>query len=174
MKKQLTPREKVLLVILVVLMVICAYYYAFYVPTTQRVLNLASEMSRVEEQISLVDAQVAKMNEMKAELDAISSGEMGVVKELPAYDNSNNIMQSLSIILQSASQYTVDFSSVEEEESTVRRHITLSYDCEDYEAAKSILTKIYESEFRSLIKDVSISMGGGCHVVVDLTYYEYK
>lgn len=174
MKKQLTPREKVLMVILIVLMVVCAYYYVFYVPTTQRVIHVATEMASVEEQINVVNAQVVKMNEMKAELDAIAAGEMGEVKEIPAYDNSGNVMQSLSMILQSASQYNVDFSSVEEEENTVRRHISLSYDCVNYETAKSILTKIYESEFRSLIKDVSISMSDGCHVVVDLTYYEYK
>jgi len=174
MKKQLTPREKILMIVLVVLMLVCVYYYAFYVPTTQQVISLASETATVEEQIITVDAQVARMNEMKAELDAIAAGEMGEVKELPAYDNSGNVMHSLSTILQSASQYNVNFSSVEEEESTVRRHISLSYDCASYETAKSILSQIYASDYRSLIKDISISVNDGYHVVVDLTYYEYK
>lgn len=174
MKKQLTTREKILMLVLVILMVVCAYYYAFYVPTTQQVANLVSQAATIDEQILLVDAQVARMNEMKAELDAIAAGEMGNVKELPAYDNSGNVMHSLSAILQNAMQYNVNFSSVEEEESTVRRHISLSYDCSSYETAKSILTQIYESDYRSLIKDVSITVNEGYHVVVDLTYYEYK
>jgi len=174
MKKQLTTREKILMLVLVILMVVCAYYYAFYVPTTQQVASLVSQAATIDEQILLVDAQVARMNEMKAELDAIAAGEMGNVKELPAYDNSGNVMHSLSAILQNAMQYNVNFSSVEEEESTVRRHISLSYDCSSYETAKSILTQIYESDYRSLIKDVSITVNEGYHVVVDLTYYEYK
>ncbi|MBQ6843006.1 MAG: type II secretion system protein M [Agathobacter sp.] len=174
MKKQLTTREKILMLVLVILMVVCAYYYAFYVPITQQVASLVSQAATIDEQILLVDAQVARMNEMKAELDAIAAGEMGNVKELPAYDNSGNVMHSLSAILQNAMQYNVNFSSVEEEESTVRRHISLSYDCSSYETAKSILTQIYESDYRSLIKDVSITVNEGYHVVVDLTYYEYK
>ena len=175
MKKQLTVREKILMLILVILMVVCAYYYAFYVPTTQQVVNLVNQTTSLDEQILLVDAQVARMNEMKAELDAIASGEMGDVKELPAYDNSGNVMHSLSAILESTLEYEVNFSSVEEEESTVRRHISLSYDCADYETAKSILTQIYECEYRSLIKDVSITATEGYYrVAVELTYYEYK
>lgn len=174
MKKQLTPREKVLMIILTVLMAVCAYYYAFHVPTTQQVITLIEEAATVDEQIIVVDAQVAKMNEMKAELDVIASGEMGEVKELPQYDNSANVMNSLSVILQSASEYEVNFSSVEEEESTIRRHISLSYDCSNYETAKSILTQIYESDYRSLIKDVTINVDGEYHVSIDLTYYEYK
>ena len=175
MKKQLTVREKVLMVILAVLLLVCAYYYAFYTPVVQKIASANEEILYLEEQNLLLDAQVEKMNMMKSELEAIQSGQMGAVKELPAYDNSQNVMNSLSFILQSASQYNVSFASVEEEESTVRRGIKLSYDCNSYDAAKSILTQIYESEYRSLIKDVHISMGdGGCHVTVELTYFEYK
>lgn len=175
MKKQLTVREKVLMCILAVLLVICAYYYAFYTPVLQKIADFKNEMIFLEEQNLLLDAQVKRMDEMKQELDAITSGEMGNIKELPAYDNSQNVMNSLSFILKSASQYNVSFSSVEEEESTVRRNINLSYDCGSYEAAKSILEQIYESEYRSIIKDVHMSNGdASCHVTVEITYFEYK
>ena len=175
MKKQLTVREKVLMCILVVLLVICGYYYAFYTPVLQKIADYKNEMIFLEEQNVLLDAQVEKMNQMKSELDAIAAGEMGDVKELPAFDNSQNVMSSLSFILKNAQQYSVSFASVEEEESTVRRHINLSYDCGSYEASKSILQQIYDSEYRSLIKDVHISMGeDSCHVTVELTYFEYK
>ena len=175
MKKQLTIREKVLMCILVVLLVICAYYYAFYTPVLQKIANSKDEIAFLDEQNLVLDAQVEKMNQMQSELDAIASGEMGNVKELPAYDNSQNVMHSLSFILQSANQYSVSFSSVEEEENTVRRQVNLAYDCSSYEGAKSILNQIYESEYRSLIKDVHMSnVEEGCHVTVQITYFEYK
>lgn len=175
MKKQLTTREKVLMCVLAVLLVICAYYYAFYTPVLQKVAYYKDEIVYLEEQNITLDAQVNKMNQMKDELDKIQSGEMGSVKELPAFDNSQNVMNSLSFILKSANHYNVSFASVEEEDSTVRRNIHLSYDCSNYESAKSILTQIYESEYRSLIMDVHLSNGGDSyHVTVDITYFEYK
>lgn len=175
MKKQLTTREKVLMCVLAVLLVICGYYYAFYTPVLQKIADYKNEMVYLEEQNLLLDAQVEKLNQMKSELDAIQSGEMGSVKELPAFDNSQNVMNSLSFILKNANQYSVSFSSVEEEDSTVRRNINLSYDCSSYETAKSILTQIYEGEYRSLIKDVHMSGGeDSYHVTVEITYFEYK
>lgn len=174
MKKQLTTREKVLLVVLAVLLVICGYYYAFYTPVLQKIAEYKDEIVFIEEQTVALDAQVQKMNQMKEELDAIQSGEMGAIKEIPAYDNSQNLMNSLSFILQSADQYNVSFSSVDEEDSTVRRNISLSYSCGSYETAKSILTQIYESEYRSLIKDVHLSTADGYSVTMEITYFEYK
>lgn len=175
MKKQLTMREKVLMCILAVLIVICAYYYAFYTPVLQKISDAKDEIAFLDEQNLILDAQVVKMNQMKAELEEIDAGGMGNVKELPAYDNSQNLMNSLSFILKGANQYNVSFSSVEIEESTVRRHINLSYDCSGYENAKSILTQIYESEYRSLIQDIHMSGDeDSYHVTVEITYFEYK
>jgi len=175
MKKQLTTREKVLMGILAVLMVICAYNLLFYNPTIQELALLANESKALDEQIVLMDTQVAKMNQMKAELDAIAAGEMGAVNEIPAYDNSRNVMNSLSFILQSAETYKVNFSSVEQEDSTVRRNINLSYTCKDYKTAKKILMQIYAGEYRCLIKDVHLSNEGGNYfVTVEITYFEYK
>ena len=175
MKKQLTLREKILMCILAVLLVVCAYYYAFYMPVLQKIIDNKAEIAFLDEQNQILDAQVEKMNQMQRELDEIISGETGSVKELPAYDNSQNVMHSLSSILENANQYNVSFSSVEIEESTVRRHINLSYDCNDYASAKEILEQIYESEYRSLIKDVHLSGGEeSYYVTVQITYFEYK
>lgn len=175
MKKQLTNREKVLLCILAVLMVVCAYNLLFYNPTIQEISLLQSETVALDEQIATMDTQVAKMNQMKSELEAIGAGEMGDVKEIPAFDNSGNVMNSLSAILKSADQYSVNFSSVEQEDSTVRRNISLSYSCKDYDSAKSILTQIYGGEYRCLLKDIHLSNDGdGYAVTVEITYFEYN
>jgi Tfp pilus assembly protein PilO len=175
MKKQLTIREKILMCILAVLLVVCAYYYAFYMPVLQKIIDNKAEIAFLDEQNMVLDAQVEKMNQMKGELEDITSNGTTGVKELPAYDNSQNVMHSLASILESANHYNVSFSSVEIEESTVRRHINLSYDCNDYATAKAILEQIYESEYRCLIKDVHLSGGEeSYHVTAQITYFEYK
>lgn len=177
MKKQLTPREKVLMVILAVLMVVCVYYYAFQSPTTARILSLMTESAALDEQILMVNEKVARMNEMKTELDAIASGEMGVVKELPEYDNSNNVLKDMSKILEGVNSYNVNFHEEEIEENTVRRQISLTYNSNTYDEAKAVLNGIYESEYRTLIKNVNILRDVDkdvCDVTVEFTYYEYK
>ena len=175
MKKQLTIREKILMCILAVLLVVCAYYYAFYMPVLQKIIDNKAEIAFLDEQNLVLDAQVEKMSQMQGELDEIISNGTDGVKKLPAYDNSQNVMHSLSSILESANQYNVSFSSVEIEESTVRRHINLSFDCNDYASAKEILKQIYEGEYRSLIKDVHMSGGEESYqVTVQITYFEYK
>ena len=174
MKKQLTTREKVLMCVLAVLLVICAYYYAFYLPVMEKITAYKADIIFYDEQNALLDSQVSKMDQMVSEVEAIKSGKTGVINEIPAYDNSQNVMNSLSFILKSAKEYNVNFSSVEED-SIVRRNINLSYDCNNYETAKSILVQIYESEYRSLIKDIHITdEEGNCHVIVEITYFEYK
>ena len=175
MKKQLTIREKVLMCILVVLLVICAYYYAFYTPVLQKIADYKNEMIFLEEQNMLLDTQVEKMNQMKTELDAIASGELGDVKEIPQYDNSYNVMNSLSRILENADEYVVNFVKIDEEETTVRRNINMRYSCSSYDAAKTILEQLYASEYRTLIKDVTYTESGDAYnMTLTFTYFEYK
>jgi len=104
---------------------------------------------------------------------------MGDVKELPAYDNSHNVMNQLSAILSTTTQYDISFSSVEEEDSTVRRNITLSYECPTYEAAKYVLTQISNSDYRCIFKDMYVSCNKAkdiesYHVTADVVFFEYK
>ena len=175
MAKKFTPRERVLLVVLIILLVFCGYYFLFYTPTNERLASLEQQNVTLDGQIAEVDAKVVRMNEMKAELEKITSASEGELKELPAYDNRANVMNSLSAILADALQYNVSFSTVDEEDSTVRRNISLSYTCDSFQTAKSILQRINDGEYTCLIKNCNISNGGtACTVSVELTYFEYK
>ena len=179
MKPEFTLREKVLMCILAVLVIFCIYYFAFLVPATEQMNDYVNSNYEVEDQIIFAEAKAAKMKQMEAELKAILNGEAGDVKELPEYDNSQNVMNSLSVILMSADQYNISFSNVLEEESTIRRNVVLEYDCSDYDTAKSILTAIHDGPYRCLLKDFYLSKSGkeeneGYHIIVDITYFEYK
>lgn len=175
MKKGLSAREKILLLILILMGGFAVYYYAFFLPSQEKITFYKEEAILVDDQIIVAEAKTMKMARMEKELAAIKAGDMSNIKELPAYDNSRNVMDSLSSILASASQYNVSFSGVAEEDGIVRRDITLNYNCNSYDAAKSILSQIYDGPYRCLIKDLHITQSSGVWTVnVQVTYFEYK
>lgn len=175
MKKRLSAREKILLLILVLMALIAVYYYTFYLPTTEKITYYENEAILVDDQIIMAEAQIMKLNMMEKELADIKSGDMTNIKELPPYDNSRNVMNSLSLILANATQYDVSFSGVSEEDGIVRRDITLNYNCNSYDSAKNILSQIYNGDYRCLMKDLHITQSSGTwNVNVQITYFEYK
>ena len=177
MKKGLSAREKILLLILIIMGIFAAYYYVFYVPTQDKITYYQDETVLMDDQIVVAEAKSAKMTLMKKELDAIKSGDMTNVKELPQYDNSGNVMSSLSAILAQATQYNISFGGVTESDGIVRRNISLNFSASSYEAAKAILSDIYNGDYRCLMKDLHItqsSTGDACGVNVQITYFEYK
>ena len=174
MKVNFTVREKVLMTILGVLIVFCIYYFVFLIPATEQMNTYVEENYAVEDQIIMAEAKVAKMKQMEAELEKILSGEEKDVIALPEYDNNQNVMNSLYLILSKTNQYNVNFSGVTEEENTVRRNVVLEYECSDYATAKEVLMQIHDGPYRCLLKDFYLSAEEDYHIVVDITYFEYK
>lgn len=177
--KKMTVREKILLGILIVLILFCGYYFFFLEPVSNQIDYCISENLAVEDQILVADATAEKKKMMEAELEAIFSGEMGNVKELPAYDNSHNVMNQLSAIMAGTTQYDISFASVEEEDSTIRRSVTISYECPTYEEARNILTRIANSDYRCIYKDLYINSNEykdvvSYNVVADIVFFEYN
>ena len=178
--KKMSVREKVLAVILGILVLFCVYYFVFLIPVTDKIDACANESIAIEDQLILYDAMAAKKRTMEAELEAIFNGEKGNVKELPAYDNSQNVMNQLSYILADAEQYDISFSSVEEEGSTVRRNVDISFTCESYQKVKRILTFIHDGEYRCVLKDLTIGAKEDregnviYNVGADFVFFEYK
>ena len=172
--KKFTPRERVLLVVLVILIVFCAYYFLFYTPISSTFASVNQEYTTLDKQIADADAKIARMKEMKAELEKMKASGLSL-KELPAYDNRSNVMNSLATILEDVRQYSVSFSTVNEESSTVRRNISLSYNCNSREAAYEILQRISDGPYPCLIKNCTVSGNeGNCSINVQLTYFEQK
>lgn len=175
MKKGLTNREKGLLLILVLMALVAVYNYAFYVPTQEKIATYTADSVTLDDEILVAELKATKLNMMEKELADIKSGDMTNVKELPPYDNSRNVMNSLSAILVNATQYNISFAGVTEEEGIVRRDITLTFGSESYDAAKSMLSAIYNGPYRCLMKDLHITQGSGVwNVNVQITYFEYK
>ena len=173
MKKGLTLREKVLLCILAVMLVIMGYYYLFYIPTKDAIAQYEKDFIAIDNEIIQTEAKMIKFANMKAELNAIKEGSSVEVKELPKFDNRQNLMVQLSGILANTDNYSLSFGSVSNDGVTVSRSIDLSYTCGSYEAAKAILEEIYTGEYPCTFTNLFLSNGGKT-ISVEITYYEYQ
>lgn len=175
MKKGLTNREKGLLLILFLMGLVAVYNYAFYIPTQEKIATYTQEAQNSDATILLAEGKIAKLDMMQKELAEIKSGDAKDIKELPKYDNSRNVMNSLSSILANATYYNISFGGVSESEGIVRRDITLTFSTRSYEVAKNMLSSIYNGPYRCLMKDLHISQGADVwNVNVQVTYFEYK
>ena len=174
MKKRLSARERLLLVILLILGAYMVYQYVFYMPTKAKIDYYKQEATTLDDQIIVSEAKIIKLARMEKELEEIKAGDASKLKVLPQYDNSRNVMNSLSSILENAVQYEVSFSGVSEADGIVRRDITLNYACNAYDVAKAILVQINDGPYRCLVKDVYITQNADVwNVNVEITYFEY-
>lgn len=159
MRRKLTPRETVLLLILVVMALGSAYYMLFYKPTTEEIENTETLIGDTQDQIAADQLRLAQKQKMQEELDAIFAADPDPVSMAP-YDNSRNVLHELNAILENTQDYSLSFASVnvDEDSDVIRRNISLTYTSSGYRAALDILQKLHDSQYRCLLKNVSISL----------------
>lgn len=176
MKRRLTSREMVLLGILVVLMVISAYILWFYTPVTERIEGYKAYIADTEDELLLVQARVEEKRHMEHVLEEIFSGNEAPLSIAP-YDNLKQVMFELNGILSRTQDYTLNFGTVDTEESIVRRSISMHFSAGDYASAQAVLQALHDSQYRCMLDDVTISMeDAGEPVSVDavIVFFEYQ
>ena len=155
--------------------VFAGYYYAFYIPATEKITFYKEEAIAIDDQIIMAEAKATKLNMMQKELAEIMSGDTQNVKPLPEFDNSRNVMNGLSLTLAKADQYNIKFGDVSEKDGIVRRNVELTFSASSYANVKSILSEIYNGDYRCMMKDLYVhQMDDAWSVSVDITYFEYK
>lgn len=172
MKNSMTIREKVMLVILGLLCLALVYYYAFYIPTQEEIQQLEEEYLTIDDTLIAVEAKSARLEKMKADLEMLKGSDTDDTKALPAYDNRQNLMSQLSIILAKSDNYNISFGEVSGDGTTVRRNIRLDYTCGSYQAAKALLLEIYNGEYPCAFDSLYLS-NEGTTISVDIIYFEY-
>lgn len=174
MGKRLSVREIALLGALGLVIVFCVYYYLFLVPTNEKIQKYKDDALGVEDQVFAIQSKVAHKAKMQKEIDeVIASGVKG--NGLSQYDNRESVMRELSHALSRTEGYSVSFEPTYEVDGIVRRNITLSYKCVNYEAAKNILTYLHDTDYTCLFKDMYVTNNedGSCNLTVYVTYFEY-
>jgi uncharacterized protein YpmS len=179
-KSKLTARESIMLVFLVVLIIGVGYYMGFYTPLQNEMASIASQSVDCETQIATSMAKVNKMDEMQAELDEIFARPAEEITEIAPYDNKEVVLNQLYGILGRTQDYSLNFTDPEvQDDGTVRRNISMSFNCDSYAAAKRVIKDLTDSPWRCLVSNLSIASDDGdimtqvVTVTATITYFEH-
>lgn len=173
--KKLTVRERVLLLLLAVIALVSGYVLLFYLPTTQRLESLNTQIAQSQELTAQLDARLASQQQMEKKLAQLS--EQGAqVPYMPDYDNLQAVMVELHTILAGCQEYSLSFQSEQGENHVVSRRVSIPFTCSSYEQAKDILQKLHDSALRGLLGDMQLSQleNGTVKVSVTMTFFEYQ
>lgn len=174
MRRQLSVRERMLLILLIIVMLVSGYVMLFRRPMISEQERCAAEIESYRDMILATELRVAEKQRMERELEKLLSSE-NPPKGIASYDNLQPVMFELNGILQSAESYSLTFGTVDTEQTIVRRQIALTFTVKDYTAAKAILRQLHDSQFRCLLDNISISTGKEeTSVTGTIVFFEYQ
>ncbi len=153
--RRFTTREKILMVIMAVVVVAAVYIKFIYLDVSSVISQSAMNIAEAQDELDLEQAKYAYLQSMKEELADIDKS--GGLREIPDYDNSKRMMEELNQILLSVNDYTLTFLPLEQEDTTVRRKISLNFKSANYATAEDVVKRIYAIDYRCLITSLSIS-----------------
>ena len=177
-KSKLSGKDGILLLFLGILLIGVIYYLTFYSPLQKELTELSNQSVEVDSQIDIASAKVVSMNSMQTEVDEILSRPADQITEIAPYDNAKVVMTELNSILSRSLEYKLTFSDPRiENNGTVRRSVSLSFTCDSYATAKSIISDLAGSRWRCLITSLSVNSNGSIAeepvaVTASITFFE--
>lgn len=169
-----------------ILLLFVLWYQLIYVPTKQEIESFDAQRMEIETNIQIEQSKNLKMKNMLKELEELKKQD--AVTEIAAYDNIQNVMNSLNGILSSADQYVLNFSVpvVDEGTGLYRRDVDLSFETSSLMRADQIIRNIYASPYRCVIGSMRMNAedttgnqdnraslaDDGNAINMQLTYYE--
>jgi len=177
-KSKISTRDLLMLTVLAVLIIGVVYYMSFYTPLQQELSDLATQAADVDAQINVVTTKIASMDAMQRELDEIFARPEDEITEIAPYDNKEVVLNQLNGILQRSDNYNLSFADPSvQADGTVRRNVSMSFSCPDYDSAKSIIEDLSNCQWRCLVSNLSISgggdiMDGAVQVSATITFFE--
>lgn len=161
MNRAFTTREKVLLVILAVLIIGIGYFKLLLEPINNGIAEYQSMTASEQDEIMINTALVQKKKQMEAELEALFAE--GDPTPIPVYDNSAVLLVELHQILDSAADYTLNFTGTSPMDVSylIRRPVSLTFQTQTYAQARAIIDKLHDSDNVNCISDLSIQISNG-------------
>ena len=177
LSRDFTLKEKLLLLLLGLILVGLAYFQFVDRPVREALQIAHSEADALSIELSTVEAKLARMRRMRAELDDVTAG--GTASEMGSYNNSKAEIAMLNDALSEALQYSITFASVTRSGDQIRRNFTLQLTTDSYETMEHIINQINASHYRCLIGDLRCSatqendvLEGNITVSATATFFE--
>lgn len=151
-----TRTEKILLVALLVILLGLAYYQFVDKPIRKAITSAEAECESLQTEIDVLQAQVAYLAKMQAELDDLTGS--GSLTRMESYNNSQAEITLLNDILADTDEYSISFSNVTRSDNQIRRSFTLKFKSPDYEAMRYVIDSLCASEMRCMVSNVKCSI----------------
>ena len=156
MSRDVTAKEKVLLVILVLIILGFCYYRFVDQPIRKNLAKADAEYSTLQKELTEANVKIRELQRMQDEIDEITAA--GKYSYMPSYNNAQEELALLNDILSNvATQYSVSFTGVTRSKDQIRRNFKLEFTAPDYETMKNIIDRLTGVDYRCLIGDCSSS-----------------
>lgn len=148
----LTKKEKALLVFLAVAILGGLWYGGIYYPTRLRIE--AADTTEIEDEMVIEQIRASKIQAMQKEINANREAGAPIV---PSYNNFKQEAEELNRIFANAYDFDFQFAEPQEDGTTVRRNITVTFHADNYDAAVRMIAQVLDGPYRSMIQDINIS-----------------
>ena len=175
MNRELTLREKVLLLILIVLVMVLGYFKLLYEPVSDRIARCREDTAQEQLALEQNAVRLAQMEKMEQALADIRAA--GGSKAIPHFNNSEALLRELRGLLAGTGEYSLDFGDGTTQQGyIVLRPVSMTYRTSTYEQSRAIIDRLSASDNINRISDLSIrderSGGQGYQTVLTVTYFE--
>ena len=177
MNRELTLREKVLLLILIVLVMALGYFKLLYEPVSDRIARYREDAAQEQLEIEQSAVKLAQLERMEQALAKLRAD--GGRKAIPRFNNSEALLRELRGLLSATGEYSLDFGDGTTQQGyIVLRPVSMTYRTSTYEQSRAIIDRLSASDNINRISDLSIrrderSGGGqGYQTVLTVTYFE--
>lgn len=169
MKKKM-PLYELLFIIAAILAIGCILVLAF--PVKNEKESLQAQRTAIENQTMETEPYIRQMNMWKEELDQLRAE--GELTSIPDYDNIDNIINELDVILNDTGK-TINYGDVTCENSIVTRKLTISFSTNNYDVLKRKVEAIHNSSYKYQITNISIAINNGTYNCnMEIVAYEYN
>ncbi len=176
MNRELTKREKILLLIFAIMIILLGYYKIILEPIDDQISNYEGMQLQEETEVDTKTTQAVKMSVMEKEIEKAKAS--GIKRDVPDYDNSAVLLPKLYEIMDSATDYSMTFQDVVTEGNVVSRGIDITFQTRSYTQARKIIDKIYDMGYALEISDITMqstsSTGNtsSMSTYINVTFYE--
>lgn len=149
-------KSEIALILVLVAALLGLLYYQFVYKEQQASIS-RYDTAELENQIMIEQARAAQIRSMQDEIELNQSDESTVTGVVESYNNLKAEIRELNNIFGDAEAFNFGFDQAVATGDAVRRKISANFTAKDYATAKQMLTKLHNSQYRCLIRDINIS-----------------
>lgn len=155
MTKNLSAREKYILLLLAAVLVAALYYWTVWQPTAETIQTAEDTMTRIESDLITEEETAERIALMQAALTEVGeAAEPATIT--PMYDNANNLLSALNPALADTANLKMSFGDPAFENDIATRSLQISFDIGNYEQAKAVIDKISGGPYRNDVVSLKV------------------